>query len=218
MIDAETNITTQEGSYDSLDSVNKVEKIPIRFSPAQGPAITGNMTYSTHHESLTKSRQEEARESRLSRNARGVSFDKVVVREYTVSVGDNPAVSRGCPLSIGWEPVAHTEYNFDDYEDHKPAKRPNNDMFMHFSVRHKILKNGGYTPKEITKLAIDVYDARSKRHKTVTKLNKNNDKWDEKKEIFRHRVIDVLSKVHPKIKKERMEEERLLSYHLDGTQ
>ena len=45
-----------------------------------------------------------------------VSFNKVDVREYCRQVGDNPSVSSGCPLAIGWMFNCHGEIDIDSYE------------------------------------------------------------------------------------------------------
>lgn len=163
----------KEGTpIDPLDSVDKVEKIPERIEPRGGLSRSGSMTYTTHDESLSDSKRDEAEKLRLSRSATDVSFDKVVVREYPVDLGDNPSVSRGCPLTIGWDPVRHVEYKVEDYEVHKPPKRANNEMFLSFVDRHGILKEGGFSAKEVTEMAIKVNDERIRRFRTVIGVKK----------------------------------------------
>ncbi len=52
-----------------------------------------------------------------------VSFSKVFVREYCRQVGDNPSVSAGCPLTIGWMFNSHGEIDIDSYEAERATDR-----------------------------------------------------------------------------------------------
>ena len=47
---------------------------------------------------------------------RKVSFDHVELREYRRIAGDNPSVTDGCPLSIGWEYNCLGKLDVDSYE------------------------------------------------------------------------------------------------------
>lgn len=54
--------------------------------------------------------------------SRRVSFSNVVVREFPRCLGDNPSVTDGPPLSIGWKPVAVYTKDVDDYEKQRDAE------------------------------------------------------------------------------------------------
>jgi hypothetical protein len=45
-----------------------------------------------------------------------VKFDQVFIHEFAIILGDNPAVSKGAPVTIGWKPVAHDVMDVDIYE------------------------------------------------------------------------------------------------------
>ena len=46
-----------------------------------------------------------------------VSFSNICVREYNVTLGDNPSVSSGAPLTLGW-----------NFCEHKPIRLDDNDL------------------------------------------------------------------------------------------
>jgi len=50
-------------------------------------------------------------------SGRRVSFSHVQVREYCREAGDNPAVSSGCPLAIGWKYNKHRKLAINRYEE-----------------------------------------------------------------------------------------------------
>ena len=52
-----------------------------------------------------------------------VSFANVGIREYCRQVGDNPSVSSGCPLAIGWNFNCHGEIDIDTYEADRAIDR-----------------------------------------------------------------------------------------------
>lgn len=55
--------------------------------------------------------------SDVQRNSgRRVSFDHVDLREYRRIAGDNPSVSDGCPLAIGWDYNCRGKVDVDSYE------------------------------------------------------------------------------------------------------
>lgn len=54
--------------------------------------------------------------TRGSSRRRRVSFDHVELREYRRIAGDNPSVTDGCPLAIGWEYNCRGKVDVDSYE------------------------------------------------------------------------------------------------------
>ena len=106
----------------------------------------------------------------LESNARSksVRFDTVEIREYPYVLGDNPSVSAGPPLSIGWEPQDEFTVGFDEYETGKPT-RPRDIYEMRFdeTLRLLILQSSGYTMREIAQAVIDVRIIQHHREETA---------------------------------------------------
>lgn len=51
-----------------------------------------------------------------------VTFDRIKIREYERTLGDNPSCSSGPPLSIGWTCLYSYDYPIDEYERSKPRR------------------------------------------------------------------------------------------------
>lgn len=99
-----------------------------------------------------------------------VSFDRVIIREYPICLGNNPSVSRGPPLTIDWDPMTHLEFDFVQLQDSKLPSRGQAEMFVPLFVRERMLKNAGYSRKEIMKMVKDVNISRIQRRKTIANL------------------------------------------------
>jgi hypothetical protein len=93
--------------------------------------------------SLSSSAADDSISSGDSVSKKVVSFGLILVREYERVVGDNPAVSAGPPMSIGWEFVQRKAVPLDVYEK---RKRP----------RTSDLRMGNFTRKSILREAFGV--------------------------------------------------------------
>lgn len=98
------------------------------------------------------SRRRKNREKRSGQS--GVSFGSVNVREYERIIGDNPAVSAGVPIGLGWSYSNYLEVDVDIYESsvRKPGPRTRRDFFLTPQNRISILRDEyGCSNDEITK-------------------------------------------------------------------
>lgn len=102
-----------------------------------------------------------------------LSFASISIREYPVLIGDNPSVSEGVPLTIGWEHETETDYGLDDYEsEHRAEPKPLSDMKFSPEERTEIAKNLGYSETKIEKIAHQVkYSTLTRKKKMVKTLH-----------------------------------------------
>ena len=88
-----------------------------------------------------------------------VNFDDVHIREFKVTLGDNPSVTEGPPVTLDWTPVATHVLGVDQYEttggsngsssSSRPReKRSSAELKMPSSVRKDLL-NGEHTKQEM---------------------------------------------------------------------
>jgi len=71
-----------------------------------------------------------------------VTFDKVKVREYWLTAGDNPYCSNGgAPTCLNWKYDNETEIALDVYETFRGERRTAHEMRLQADTRHSILKN-----------------------------------------------------------------------------
>lgn len=83
-----------------------------------------------------------------------VSFYRIEIREYNRCVGDNPSVTAGAPISIGWEyNKKHKYFNVAQYESYRGgnARRKQVDYRLSPETRRDLLKDHGFTTEEIEK-------------------------------------------------------------------
>ena len=104
------------------------------------------------------------------RSTTRVSFDAVLVREYERSVGDNPAVSSGVPIGLGWTYARTESMEIDVYETHvrKQGPRTRKDFFLTPQQRfHMLLDEWGFSVRDICRAKDEASEVRYQRHVSV---------------------------------------------------
>jgi hypothetical protein len=98
-----------------------------------------------------------------------VSFSDVHVIEFPIELGDNPSVTRGCPLTLGWDVLSRTSYDVDTYESIRPIdqRRSVKNLRISPSRRTQILLDQGHSLQEIASTAIDVLKLKGSRSRSV---------------------------------------------------
>lgn len=122
-----------------------------------------------------------------------VTFDKVMIRDYPITIGDNPTVSDGAPLTIGWDYFAEEEIIIDKYEEEREGdRRFHLEMKMPAMIRFEILQRQGYTPTEISKGAQQAKAERLRRLQTSQMLYRATS--DERKEKMTRGIRNFFGK------------------------
>jgi len=103
---------------------------------------------------------------KLVRNTKVVSFSHIQIREHGVCIGDNPAGRKGVPLSIEWDSLNERKFDIDAYEESRPLRRAASQLVIPSSVREMMLRNGGYSRKEIQQATKSVNLIRIARRRT----------------------------------------------------
>jgi hypothetical protein len=85
--------------------------------------------------------QEEEEDSTPGRPRSSVTFQNVCVRSYDQTVGDNPSVSYGPPISLDWKFQELIPVPLDDYEEGRGNRRPLKQMGLSYFQRMAILQN-----------------------------------------------------------------------------
>ena len=110
-----------------------------------------------------------------------LAYNSVTVREYPMVPGDNPAVTRGVPLSIDWEHQWEESFLLDTYEAQK-TPRSQLEMRVPAEVRSQLLRQNGHSWKDIQACIKIANITRRQRMKTIERLP--SEKIDENIERF----------------------------------
>jgi hypothetical protein len=98
---------------------------------------------------------------------KAVSFGLIQVREYNRVVGDNPAVSNGPPMSIGWEFVQKEAVPVHVYEKRKLSRRTSDLRMGNFTRKCILREDCGFSWEEIRAAEKRVRKIQRQRRQTI---------------------------------------------------
>ena len=108
-----------------------------------------------------------------------VNFGNLRIQKYPIILGDNPSVSYGPPISIGWQWFQDIEQDIGEYESQRPRRKvtyynqrrhhgPKWILLMISQVRREeMLEQAGYSKEEVRAAQREV--ARVKRSQWISK-------------------------------------------------
>jgi hypothetical protein len=102
-----------------------------------------------------------------------VCFDQIQVREMPIILGDNPAVSAGVPITIGWKFQKEITVEVDYFEFYRPQRRKKEKLRLSNKKRVELALAGGSALAEIGQARIEVETIQKLRSKTGQK-----NKWE----------------------------------------
>lgn len=103
-----------------------------------------------------------------AKGLRRCAFSSVDIREHERVAGDNPCVTSGVPLSIGWGFYQHDPIDLDDYEYNRGPARDKIEMMVPATVRRQMLRDEfGVGIDEMNKAMREVNLTKRQRRHTV---------------------------------------------------
>lgn len=147
------------------------------------------MSSRTLHDSLHRGRALTKTGTRMNRS---VSFANVNIREYERILGDNPSVTSGPPLAIGWRYVPEPiQMNLDDYENGKGSARSSAEYLVPKSVRENLLReHADVSRREMVAAVRATQKEKAQRRKTVVNLSMQ--KTEERLEGAKRKIKKIL--------------------------
>jgi hypothetical protein len=85
-----------------------------------------------------------------------VTFKTVEFHIHALILGDNPAVSVGPPLSIGWEAVTSVILDLDAYETARPPRQDSSDLVVPRAMRVDWLREEGCARSEMARVENEI--------------------------------------------------------------
>lgn len=108
-----------------------------------------------------------SRTERRERRDSSVRFSQIHVRSYNQTIGDNPSVSYGPPISLDWEYEEHEPLCLDHYEETRAPRRTLRQMVLSYYHRRNVLTwQYGHTLEEIKSAKKDA--KRTKMERAIT--------------------------------------------------
>ena len=127
------------------------------------------------------------------RRVRRVSFSIVSIREYERILGDNPSVTTGPPIGIGWRNAPEFTLDVDEYEKSKVVPLDSTEFLLNKQDRENMLReHTNVSDKEMASAVKAIRKEKWRRHKTVVNLNMQ--KAEEKAEVAKRKAKSMLNK------------------------
>merc|ERR1712151_734813 len=113
-------------------------------------------------------------ESKVNNANKKIRFHNISIREYDLTLGDNPSVSNGPAISLDWKYRSLGNIDVELYEKHRDGKRYYySELIINCAERTKILKyTYGFTEKEIDKAIKERNKVQSQRASTVATFSR----------------------------------------------
>lgn len=157
---------------DQCDDVETIERVDCCIS-YDNDGNNGTSVYSPIHScSSSKSSTKSKSYTRFV-----VRFNSVEIREYNITVGDNPSCSCGPPISLGWyyHPNEQKELSLDLYEKYRDGKRrAYHQMKIPAAVRHETLKKWHISAREIMNAQTQCAQIKKNRIETIRQVERKD--------------------------------------------
>lgn len=100
-----------------------------------------------------------------------VSFSRVSVREYSLECGDNPSVSSGAPITLGWAYNKKGSLDIESYEADRTRLRRTECRRLSADQREHLLSTvGGHSHRQILTAQFETQMANQERLQTINNL------------------------------------------------
>lgn len=105
---------------------------------------------------------------------KSTSFSTVEIREYNIVIGDNPSVSRGAPIGLGWKYVSSSPIKIDEYEFTRMSEGrlvtsfgARAGLILTHLRRRSMLRYAGFTEEEIKEATAEARRIKAQRRSTI---------------------------------------------------
>jgi hypothetical protein len=99
----------------------------------------------------------------MKKSGSQVQFLHITIREYDQTLGDNPSVSYGPPISLDWNYTQNEATCLDEYEGTRPQRRSLRQMGMNYYQRKGVLTRYGYSEEEMKSAKREANKAKTQR-------------------------------------------------------
>lgn len=154
----------------------------LRSAPKEGPLhklwsrsilsrkssseVTAELSYASDF-SLAAEGEAKVDDTTSPEPQRTVRYDAVHMRAYPILVEDNPGVSKGPAIGIGWQFDELETIRVEEFENNHPPRRKLREIKMSQKARLELLRKSGIPQAEVDRSIKRSNAARKKRRKTI---------------------------------------------------
>ena len=100
---------------------------------------------------------------------RNVSFNKLQIREYDMTLGDHPSAVTGPPVQLSWDHKPEKDIPLEEYERARQPRRNRRQLRLSYREREQVLfKERGFTPEEVNSAWMEALTIRKQRKETLS--------------------------------------------------
>lgn len=93
-----------------------------------------------------------------------VVFQKIYIREHQQTIGDNPSVSYGTPISLDWPSIDNDPLDFNEYESKRTPRTIKQLFLNHYQRKNILMQKYGHSKAEVKAAKKATNKARSQRN------------------------------------------------------
>ena len=86
---------------------------------------------------------------------KSLRFDQIEIIELPFTLGDNPCVNGGAPLSCSWDPQLRVKVSLETFEKLRPKRRALHELILGKELREMVLTKHGFSEGDISQAEID---------------------------------------------------------------
>jgi len=150
----------------STSDLTTQQQANVNFIKNRGILVVKTQADSLHLEKNDYTYRDMRRWRRQHLTGQGVQFGVCEIREYPVTLGDNPGGNWGPPLTLSWDHDGTICMSLDEFESQHPPRRTGSQMNLPRSVREDMLRNAGFSWGEIQAGSKEVNKSRGQRRRT----------------------------------------------------
>jgi hypothetical protein len=103
---------------------------------------------------------------------KSVRFDSVSIREHSVVLGSNPAVTCGAPIELGWKHVNETILTVDVFDQIRLGqRRRRKQLLLPVDIRARLLLDAGHSLYEIIDATMEAQTTKRLRYESAQMKN-----------------------------------------------
>ena len=107
-----------------------------------------------------------------NRRRSSVQFGSLTVRTYDIVLDDNPSCTQGPALALGWRYNESNDMTIEQYDDWAQThRRSKNEFHLPTARREDILRDFGYSRRQIDEVSAEISKARKQRRASCNNVS-----------------------------------------------